>query len=125
MAEDHGRESGGGGIQIDLVEDVQHVDPVAGDLDRGRRRQRLGPSSVIGVAAHGRHRRDASERLEHVGPTDVAGMEDALHPGQRVQRLGTQQAVRVGDQPHPRHSAHSRPRAAKNSEQAATSRTIR
>jgi hypothetical protein len=62
----------------------------------GQRRAAIGEVYHVEVAAHGVNRRDGSQRLQRRRIVHVAGVQDHVHPGQRVERCLRQplQAVR-------------------------------
>jgi hypothetical protein len=59
--------------------------------------------ACVDVAADGGYRGDRAEAGEHVGRADVTRVEDVLDVCERLDHLGTEEPVRVGDQPdqHP------------------------
>src|SRR5262249_7887206 len=70
---------------------------VATGLNVRGHRQLLGPVAVIDVAAHHVQGRERAQRLEQLGPADVARADDEVRAAQRVERLRPQGPVRVGD----------------------------
>ena len=85
------------GIQIQLVQIVQHVERDLPDLQHVGLGDVRRPALAIVVATDRGDGCDPAERLEDVRRADVARVHDALDAGQRGQRLRPHQAVRVGD----------------------------
>src|SRR5205807_725006 len=76
---------------------VQHVKCVSGGVDPRGHRQALRPVAVVDVAAHHVQRRERAQRREHLGPADVARVDDEVRAAQRIERLRAQKPVRIGD----------------------------
>ena len=97
MSVDHGREPGGDRIEIEVGEIVDHVHPCPAQVEGGGQGELFGPRALVHVSADGvdrSHRLQGSEDSERPHVTRV---DDAGAPRQRGQRLGAQQAVRIGD----------------------------
>jgi len=65
--------------------------------------------SWVHVAAHGYRRRQGAKPLEHFRLAHITRVDDQLRAAQRLDRLGTKQAMRVGDDTnsHPETSSTS------------------
>ena len=96
VAADHGRKTGGHGIEV--VEVVQDVDEATGDLDHLVSGQSRRPGAPIVVAAHGRDRGDVVQCREYRLVADVARVQDARTAGQGCERRRAHQTVRIRDQ---------------------------
>ena len=59
--------------------------------------QAASPGGLVDVAANRRYRRDCRKLLKNLGRAYVSRVNDVLGPAQRLQRFGTKQPVRVGD----------------------------
>lgn len=55
------------------------------------------PCSLVDIAAHGGYRRDDAEFVEDFRIAHITGMNDTLRSPKGVERLGTKQAVGIGD----------------------------
>ena len=55
----------------------------------------LGPIADVDISPNRGDRRDPAERIDDVGTTDVAGMNDVINTREATFRFGPQQAVRV------------------------------
>ena len=97
MAEDHGCEPGRDGVEIEIGDVVQQPEQQPTDFDNFGRRKLCRPRLRIDIAAHGVRRRQRAQRVEHLGPADVAGVDDHVRSPQRRHRLGPQKAMRIGD----------------------------
>jgi len=97
MARDDHVDAQGLGITREHLEVVDEVQAPADDLGRHDLRNRRRPRVAIVVAAHGNDRRHRAELGEDRGGADVARVHDQVDGRQRRDRLGPQEAVRVGD----------------------------
>src|SRR6185437_9092879 len=94
--EDSG-EAAGGGIEMEGLEVVKHVDVEAfgkGDLSL---RQLGALPFPVDVATDGGDGRDFAEFLKDGEFAHVAAMEDEVHAGKHGDDFGTEEAVRVAD----------------------------
>ena len=73
----------------------------AAQLDEFRRRQSRAPPGSVDVAANRGQRRDRAERIENGRVANVSGMKDVIDASQRCNRLGSKQAVSIGDDAYP------------------------
>ena len=85
-------------VEIDLREVVDRVEQHVAEWQQRGGRQSLGPGAMIVVAAYGGQRRDRRQCLEDRRIADVAGMHDVIGAAHKVERLRTEQAVRVRNQ---------------------------
>jgi hypothetical protein len=77
---------------------VKHVEEGVLDFDDLGCGQALGPGVLVDVAADCGDWSDGSQSLENIRGADVAGVDDAVRAAKSVERLGPQEAVRIGDQ---------------------------
>lgn len=97
VAEENGGEFGGGRIEVERCQIVQHVEVViGGEIDLGRRQIGAG-AFAVGVAVNGGDGRDARQSLQDRGLADIAHVENVIDAGQRCQKFGTNESVRVAD----------------------------
>ena len=97
MTADHDRESGGLRLEIQTSEIVQHIDANAAQLKHLSFRQLARPRGFVDVATDGGDGSDGGKLFEDFRRADISGMNDVCGPAQRLNSLGAQQAVRVGD----------------------------
>ena len=90
-------ESGGFWFQIELRQVVQHVDGCRWQLEHICHRQFLGPRFCINISADSSNGGYLFQDLQNCGIADVPGVNDEVRSGQRSERLGPYQAMRVGD----------------------------
>ena len=76
---------------------VRHHDLEPIELGGGDLRQAGADLRRIGVAVHGRHRRDRLEVDQDLGLADVTSVQDVVHFLEHVEHFRTQQSVRVRD----------------------------
>jgi len=91
------RKSGGLRLQINLGELVQNVDRDPGNFERLCFRELARPCSSINVAADRCYGSDFLELGENLRRADIAGVNDVIGAAQQLDRFGTQQPVRIGD----------------------------
>jgi len=90
-------ESGHGGIEIQLVDIMEHIEENwAGFGDRSRR-QGLRPGSLIDIAADGDHRGHGFKGGNDFGLADIAGMNDQIRSLECAQGFLAEHTMRVGD----------------------------
>lgn len=94
---DHGREAGSFRLQIQLPNIVQHINRDAADLENVSFGQCAGPGSFVDVAADCRELRNCPQLIENLGLANIPGVDDVVRAVQGLHRLGTKQAVRVGN----------------------------
>ena len=94
---DHGSESGGPRLEIELRNIVQQVNRDPSDLEHLGLRQPARPDCLVDVSADCSHGCDGCKLVENFGIADVARVNDALRPAQCIERFRPQQAVGVGD----------------------------
>jgi hypothetical protein len=73
---DDGAETGGGGVQVQLVEIVEHVKIMRSDLDGSRLREAFGPLPLVGIASHGGQRRNLLKRSQDIRLSDVSRVDN-------------------------------------------------
>ena len=95
MAIDHGCELGRDRVEVEIGNVVQQPEQQLADFDHLGRGQARCPLLRVDIAAHRKRRRKRAQCFEHLGPADVAGMDDELRPAQRRNRFGAQQPVRI------------------------------
>jgi hypothetical protein len=101
VAGDHHFESCGLGFQVQLRQVVQHIDGNAAQFNDLRFGEFARPRSFVDVASDGGYGRKRSELLENLRLSDVSGVNNVIAPTQCRERLGTKQAVSVGDNADP------------------------
>lgn len=101
MTENHGSEIGRGRIEVQFIQVVQDIEMEALDLDDLGLGEDNGPCIAVDVAAHGTHRGNTPQRLDHVGGTDITGVQNEVGALQGIERLRSDQAVSVGDYADP------------------------
>jgi len=94
---DNDREPAGLWIEVQPGQIVEHVDENAAGVGDFSFRQLACPRGLVDIAAHHGQRGDLCKFLKNLGRTNVPGVNDSLASPQRLERLGTQQTVRVGD----------------------------
>ena len=98
MPAHHDFEPGHGGVDIQFVDVMQHVDLHAGHLGYRRKRQRGGPRTLVDIASHGRYRRDGTQFVQDPGFAGVPGVNDPIRPSKGLQSLFPHPSVGVRDQ---------------------------
>src|SRR5690606_30250131 len=83
------------GIEIERFQIVQDMEQTAVHAQARRLRDRVRPRLRVVVAAHGGERGDPSELRQNALRTDVARVNDAIASMQELERLRTQEPVRV------------------------------
>jgi hypothetical protein len=66
-------------------------------LSRALSGKHRAPGLSIDIATHGDNRRQAAQMLENRGFADIAGVDDHCRTTRRLQRLGSKQTMRIGD----------------------------
>ena len=99
MSIDHGGKAGGFGVEIDVRQNMTHIDSMPAERYHLADGKRLGPAAVIHIAANRDHGRDGAQEAENFSPPHIAGMDDKVRAVQRLDRRGAQQPMRVGDHP--------------------------
>jgi hypothetical protein len=92
-------EPGRGGIEIERVHVMEHIDGGAAGLRHRGLGQRFRPRAPIDISAHRDYGRDGAQSVQYFRPANVAGVYDQVRAFQRAQGLVAQQAVSIGDQP--------------------------
>jgi hypothetical protein len=98
VAADDSPNAGGRGIEVELIDVVEHVEDGVLDFDDLGFWQALCPGVFVGIAADCGDRGDGCERFENVRSADVAGVDDAVGVAESFERLGSEETVGVGDQ---------------------------
>ena len=76
---------------------MQQVERVPAEFDKLGKRHTRDPGPSIVITAHHGQRRQLAQAVQHVGATNVTGVENMVHAAQRAQGLRPQQPVGVGD----------------------------
>lgn len=97
VAADDGADAGGGGVEVEVVHGVHEVEEVAGELDGLGWREIGAGARGVDVATDGGDGRDLLKGAEDGDLADVAGVEDMVDAGEGGERLGTEEAVGVGE----------------------------
>src|SRR5262245_26694791 len=97
MPEHHRRKARPSGIDGELGQIVQYQDVMSAGCNDGTFWQRGGPRLRIDVASDGNDARHAAQLLENCSLTDIAGMDDHCRSAQRIDRLGAEETMRIGD----------------------------
>lgn len=93
-------EVGRGWVQVQLREVVNNVNGNLAKLQHLGLRKLGSPGSVVVVAAHRRNGGKLGELFDYSHVTNVARMNDEVATTKRLNCLGAEQPVGVGDQPH-------------------------
>src|SRR5262249_2581221 len=64
---------------------------------RPAERQLIRPILDVDIATHREYRRELTQAREDLRPADIAGVNDKLSAGKRIQSFCAQQAVSIGD----------------------------
>ena len=72
-------------------------DPEAVELQTGHLGQPGAEVPPVGIAVHGGHRCDRLELDEDRVRADIAGVEDLIYAAKRLEDLGPEQSVGIGD----------------------------
>src|SRR5947207_2733367 len=78
---------------------MQHVNAGIAYFENVADRNLLRPRFEIDVAPHDRHGGNRTELGENRRLADITGMDDVIHASERSKGFGTQQAVRIGNDP--------------------------
>ena len=97
VAEEDGGKFSGGGVQVQGLEIVEHVDIAAGDEGHFGLRQLAAGAFAVHVAADGGDGGDLAQILENGGLAHVAEVEDLLDAGEGGDDLWTEEAVGIAD----------------------------
>ena len=95
MAGNDDLHAGCGGVDRERMNVMQYIQGYAAEFNRSRFRNRCRPVAAVIVAANRTDRCDLRELFEDSRVPDIARMDDVRHPAQCLQRLRTQQAVRI------------------------------
>ena len=82
----HGGETGSLGIDVQIRQNVAHIDAVRTERDYLGYRKRLSPAAMIHIAADREHGRDRAQFAQNVSTADVARMDDQIGALQRFDR---------------------------------------
>ena len=94
---DHDPESRGLRLQIEPRQIVEDINRNPREFNNFRLRETSSPCALVDIAANRRHRRKRRKLLENLRRANVSCVNDVIRPAQRLQRFGTKQPVRVGD----------------------------
>src|ERR1039458_4738344 len=97
VAEEHGGELSGGGVQVERVEVVEHVDVAAAEEENLRLRKLAARAVAVHIAADGGDRSDLAQILENGRLAHVAQVQNALDAGEGGGDFGAEEAVRIAD----------------------------
>jgi hypothetical protein len=70
--------------------------PVCPGWHRPAERQLIRPTLDVDISTHREYRRDCTQACNNFRPADIAGVNDKLSAGKRIQSLRAQQAVSIG-----------------------------
>src|SRR5262249_11375351 len=84
-------------IEVEFPKIVKHVDQHRLGLDNFAAGERVCPSAVVVIAAHGHNRSDRLQRFDHSRLADVASVENQVTATQCMESLWSHQPVRVRD----------------------------
>jgi len=98
MARDYDLKPRRDGIEIQLLDVVQNVDPYAADLERGGGRYGLSPGTLVVVASHSIDGGDLPQRVQDLRSADVTSVNDALYARERGHGLRAQESMGVGNE---------------------------
>ena len=104
VPEDDDAETGRDGVEIKFREIVQNVDQHIVDLKYVRLRDRSGPGPLVVVPAHDCYRGQVRKLVEHLDITNVTRVDNEITAPKKCHRLGSQQAVGVGNEPNTCHA---------------------
>lgn len=93
--------SAGYGIQLQLMDIVQHVDRAPAEPYDCGVGIRFRPVAGINIPSDRNHRRNPTESDDDLRPADIAGVDDMRHPGQASLSLWTQEPVGVRNDSNP------------------------
>ena len=89
------------GIDVDVFDDVAQVDESSADVDDFGQWQTLAEVSAVDVATNDNNRGDLAQFLEDGRTIYIACVQDERGTFEVFDLLGTEQAVRVGDDRDP------------------------
>jgi hypothetical protein len=98
MTGDDDATTAGGRLGPQVMEIMKHLDV---DPRQGQREpygHPLRPGIPVIVATHGVNRSNGLQAFKHFATANIAGMDDVLHPRQRLNRFGSKQSMGIGDQ---------------------------
>lgn len=97
MAADDGPYTGGGRVEIEIVDRVDEIKEAAAQFDGLRRMEIVEDRRRIDVAADGGYWRYFTKAVQDTRVVNVPGVEDVVDTGQFGDGFRTEQTVRVGD----------------------------
>ena len=95
VAEDNRTDSGGVGMQIEVVDGMDQVEKTVAEFYDICIGKLCAFSCVVNVAAYGSHRGDSAKLAEDCEVADIAGVEDVVNTLKGCEGFGTEQAVGV------------------------------
>jgi len=95
VARDDNVEARGFGVEVEILEPVQHVDGSVGEFDDLGQRERACPGFRVHVAAYSMDRGDGLKLFEDGEIADIAGVEDGAGPFESREGFRAKEAVRV------------------------------
>ncbi len=97
VSADNRRKPRSGGIEIQRIAVMQHVEGVTVERNHFRSGQVGASPECIDVAAYGRDRGQFPKRIQNQWVADVAGVENMVDAAQGFDRFGAQQTVGIGN----------------------------
>ena len=95
VAEDNRTDSGGVGMQIEVVDGMDQVEKTVAEFYDICIGKLCAFSCVVNVAAYGSDRSDSAKSAEDCEVADITGVEDVVNALKRCECFGTEQAVGV------------------------------
>ncbi len=97
MTADHSIDSGGFGLDGQVVDGVDEEEELTAEVDGFGHREFGAGSMCVDVAADGGDGGDLAEAVEDLGIANVAGVEEMVTAGKGGEDFGTEQTVSVGE----------------------------
>lgn len=95
VAGDNRTDSGGVGMQIEVVNGMDQVEKTVAEFDDICSGKLCTFPCVVSVAAYGGDRGDSAKSAQDCEVADIAGVEDVVNTLKRCEGFGTEQAVGV------------------------------
>jgi len=103
VAEDDGPDSGPAGLDVQLLDVVDHIDEDLLEADQLGLAQTAGPRALVVVASDGCHGCECRQFPKNGRTRDVASVHDVVAAAQEGHRLRAQQVVRVRYETYAKH----------------------
>src|SRR5215469_5952413 len=84
-------------VQVELIENMQHVNRNTFGFKGLGVADFASPRGSVDIATHGSDRGDLSQFFQDFWTADVSRMQDMRRPTQSLERLGPQQSVSIGN----------------------------